>query len=97
MLAELFRMFENLKHVQPAQLIGFAHTIDGTAINYDTRLVLVYELNTAIATIREKHGLPPIDDGLPSEPDTPYRAIRAIALTPSPHQEGAHRGEARPE
>jgi hypothetical protein len=70
-LAELFRMFENLKHVQPAQLIGFAHTIDGTAINYDTRFVLVYELSTAITTIHEKHGLPPIDDGLPGEPDTP--------------------------
>jgi hypothetical protein len=51
--------------VQPAQLIGFAHSIDGMAINYDTRLVLVYELNTAITAIREKHGPPPIDDGLP--------------------------------
>ena len=83
--------------VQPTQLIGFARTINWTAINFDTSLVVVYELNTAITAIREKHGLPPIDDGLPSEPDTPYRAIRAIVLTPSPHQEGAHRGEARPE
>jgi len=33
----------------------------------------------------------------PRQPDTPYRAIRAIVLTPSPHHEGAHRGEARPE
>jgi hypothetical protein len=32
---------------------------------------LVYELSTAITTIREKHGLPPIDDGLHGEPDTP--------------------------
>src|SRR5262245_6035446 len=33
-----------------------------------------YELNTAITTIREKHGPPPIDDGVPGEPDTPYPA-----------------------
>jgi hypothetical protein len=39
---------------------------------------VVHELNTAITAIREKHGPPPIDDGLPGEPDTPYRAIRAI-------------------
>jgi len=58
---------------------------------------VVYELNTAITAIREKHGPPPIEDGLPGEPDMPYRAIRAIVLTPSPHHEGAHRGEARPE
>src|SRR5262245_14663293 len=32
---------------------------------------------------------------MPQQPDTPYRAIRAIVLTPSPHHEGAHRGEAR--
>jgi hypothetical protein len=32
-----------------------------------------------------------------ARPDTPYRAIRAIALAPSPRHEGAHRGEARPE
>lgn len=76
---------------------GFERTINWTTINFDTRLVVVHELNTAITAIREKHGPPPIDDGLPGEPDTPYRAIRAIALTPSPHHEGAHRGEARPE
>jgi hypothetical protein len=41
--------------------------------------------------IREKHGLVPIDDGLPGEPETPFHT------TPSPHDEGAHCGEARPE
>ena len=45
---------------------------------------------------RQVQSVKPIDDGLPGEPDTPYGAIRAIVLTPSPHHEGAHRGEARP-
>jgi len=55
----------------------------------------VHALNTAITAIREKHGLAPIDDRLPGEPETLLRTIRAIVLTPSPHDEGAHRGEAR--
>src|SRR5262245_10644261 len=95
-LGELFRMFANLKYVQPAQLIGFVHSINWTVIDYDTKPVVVHEFNTAITAIREKHGLVPIDDGLLGEPETPFRTIRAIVLTPSPHDEGAHRGEARP-
>jgi hypothetical protein len=84
-LAELFRMFANLKHVQPAQLIGFISAIDWAAIDYPTRLVVLHEINNAITAFREKCGLEPIDDSLPSDPDTPFRAIKAIVLTPSPH------------
>jgi len=96
-LHELLRMFENLKHVQPTQLIGFVHSIDWSAIDYQTKLTVIHELNQAITGIREKHGLVPIDDGLPGEPETPFRTIRTIVLTRSPQREGAHRGEARPE
>jgi hypothetical protein len=96
-LGELFRMFENLRSLQPAQLIGFVRSIDWASIDYATRLVVVHELNTAVTAIREKHGLEPIDDGLPGEPETPFRTICAIVLTPSPLCEGAHRGAARSE
>jgi hypothetical protein len=94
-LSELFRMFKNLEHMQPSQLIGFAQSIDWAVIDYDTKLVVVHELNNAITTLREKHDLEPIDDGLPGDPGTPFRTIKTIVLTPSPHCEGAHRGEAR--
>jgi hypothetical protein len=94
-LSELFRMFKNLKYVQPTQLIGFVSSVNWTAIDYSARLVVVHELNSAITAFREKHDLEPIDDGLPGEPDTPFRAIKTIVLTASPHHEGAHRGEAR--
>jgi hypothetical protein len=96
-LNELFRMFANLKHVQPAQLIGFVRSVDWTVIDYSTKLTVVHELNTAITAFRVKHGLSEIDDGLPGEPDTPFSTIRAIVLTASPHDEGARRGEARVE
>jgi hypothetical protein len=91
-LGELLRMFKNLEHVQPSQLIGFARTIDWTAIDFDTRLTVLHEVNAAITRLREKHDLEPIDDTVSDEP--PFRTIKAI-MFPPPH-EGAHRGAARP-
>ena len=96
-LAELFRMFKNLEHLRPAQLIGFAQSIVWAAIDYNTKLTVIHEINTAITAFRVKRGLEPIDDNLPGDPDTPFRTIKAIVLTASPHCEGADRGEARPE
>ena len=96
-LGELFRMFANLKHVQPAQLIGLVGAIDWAAIDYSTRLVVLHEINNAITAYRVRRGLEPIDDNLPGQSDTPFRTIKAIVLTASPHHEGAHRGEARSE
>jgi hypothetical protein len=83
-LAELFRMLENLQHVQPAQLIGLVRSINWTTIDYDARLVVVHELNTAITKYREKRGAEPLDDNLPGQPETPFRTIRALVLTASP-------------
>src|SRR5262245_53088158 len=96
-LTELFRMFENLQHLQPTQLIGFVRSIDWTVIDYATKLVVVHEINSAITALRVKRGLEPIDDNLFDAPDTPFRTIKAIVLASSPQCEGAHRGEARPE
>jgi hypothetical protein len=96
-LNELFRVLANLKHMQPAQLIGYVQSIDWAAIDYNTKLVVIHECNNAITTLRVKHGLAPIDDNLPGEPETPFRTIKAVVLTAFPHHEGAHRGEARPE
>ena len=94
-LGELFRMFKNLQHVRPAQLLGFARSIDWAAIDADTKLVTLHELNAAITRFREKRGLEPIDDTVSDEP--PFRTIKAILFPASPHCEGAHRGAARSE
>jgi hypothetical protein len=82
-LSELFWMFANLKHVRPEQLIGLVQSIDWASIPYAAKLVTVHELNTAITRLRERHGLPPIDDPLPGEPDNPFHVIRAIVLVPN--------------
>jgi hypothetical protein len=83
-------MFKNLQHVQPSQLIGLIRSINWTSVDYDTRLVVLHELNNTITTFREKHGLR--TDGLSGEPDTPFRTIKAILF---PSNEGAHRSAAR--
>jgi hypothetical protein len=77
-LNELFRMLANLKHVQPAQLIGYAQSINWPAINYTTKLIILHEFNNAITTYREKNGLEPIDDGIPGERDNAFRCVKAI-------------------
>jgi hypothetical protein len=84
-LAELFRMFKNLQHVRPAQLIGFAAAIDWVVIDYNTKLTVLHEINAAITRFREKRGLEPIDDGAgaPGEPETPYRQLKAILFPPN--------------
>jgi hypothetical protein len=96
-LSELFRMFKNLAHMQPVQLIGFVQSVDWTTIDFHTRLVVVHECNVAVTALREKHKVEPIDDGLPGDLDTPFRTIKSIVLAPFLPREGAHRGEARPE
>src|SRR5262245_52627745 len=88
-------LMEQLKDLRSArELVNFIAAQNWEQVDADARAVSLHEINAAICRLREKLGQPPIDDGLPGEPDTPYRTIRAIVLSPSPHHEGAHRGEA---
>jgi hypothetical protein len=88
-LAELFRAIDNLAHLKPSQLVGLVRTVDWTVIDYDSRYVVLHELNTAITKLRERHGLPAIEDPLPGQTDNAYRIVKAI-MTSSPSN-----GEAR--
>ena len=97
-LAELFRVFRNLEHVQPVQVLGLAAAVDWSVVDYTTKLTVAHEFNIAITAFRTKHNSEePIGDPLPGEPETPFRMIKAIVISSSPPNEGAHRGEARPE
>jgi hypothetical protein len=91
-LNELFCMFKNLQHVQPSQLIGFVRAINWAEIDYNTKLAVVHEANSAIVAYREKRGLDPIDDGLPGAPETPFRTIHHIVLAHSPPHGGRSPG-----
>jgi len=89
-LAELFRMFKNLQHVQPAQLIGLARSIDWAGIDVDTKLTVLHEFNTAITRLRERHNMEPIDDTVEDEP--PFRQLKAILFPPNGAPTGAKPG-----
>src|SRR6516225_8822169 len=89
-LAELFRMVKNLQHVQPAQLIGLARSIDWAAIDADTKLVTLHEFNAAITRLRERHNMEPIDDTVEDEP--PFRQLKAILFPPNGAPTGAKPG-----
>src|SRR6516225_8155326 len=77
-LAELFRMFSSIQYVTPAQLVGFIGAIDWNAIDYQTRLTVLHEVNSAITKFREKRGLESIDDPLPGQPDNAFRIIKNL-------------------
>jgi hypothetical protein len=82
LLAEVFRMFANLRNVQPSQLIGFMGSIDWDAIDYDTRYAVLHELGTAVTQFRLARGMTPFDDDLAAEPTTPFLIIRELILHP---------------
>src|SRR5215831_13449553 len=67
-LVELFRMFSNIEHVKPAQLVGFIGAIDWGSVDFQTRLTVLHEVNTAITKFRESRKLDPFDDPLPGAP-----------------------------
>ena len=77
-LAELFRMFSAIKHVTPAQLVGFVSAIDWSAIDYQTRLTVLHELNSAITKFRETQKVDAISDPLPGQRDNVFRIIKTL-------------------
>ena len=92
-LAELFRMLDNIKHVRPSQLVGLVQSIAWSTIDYATRLVVLHEVNATITKHRERNGLEPFDDGFPGDPNNAFRLIQAaILLTELPTQSGGRVG-----
>src|SRR5262249_2052264 len=56
-------------------------------IDYQTRLTILHEVNSAITKFREKRGLDPIDDPLEGMPRNAFQIIRGI-ITKFPAQRG---------
>jgi hypothetical protein len=92
-LAELFRMIKNIEHIRPSQLVGLASAIDWAAIDTNSKLVTLHELNNSITKLREARGLDPIDDALSHEPLRVFQVIRGIVMNQFP----ASAGESPPE
>jgi hypothetical protein len=85
-ISELMTLLGRLELSSAAALLAFIRRSDWSSVSYDTRLVVLHEINDRITRMRERHGLPPFDDPLPGQPDNVFRIVRAV-LTPSPAHE----------
>jgi hypothetical protein len=75
----LERLMLQLKNLQSArELIGFIEAQNWAVIDADTRFTGLHEINAAITALRERNGLAPIDDPLPSAPENAFRIIKTI-------------------
>jgi len=73
------RLTSHLKQLRSArELVEFIEVQDWSAVDAHTRLIALHEINGAICELREKQGLPPIDDALPGEPLRAFKVIRNI-------------------
>jgi hypothetical protein len=81
----LERMMAQLKDLKSArELVNAITAEDWSTVDADTRLIVLHELNVAIAALREKQGLSPIDDPLPGEPDNAFRIIKNLFQISAP-------------
>jgi hypothetical protein len=82
------RLMAHLEQLRSARdLVAFIEAQDWSAVDAHTRLIALHEINAAICTLREKQGLPAIDDALPGEPLRAYQTIHGI-ITKFPARSG---------
>ena len=89
--SQLMALLKDLGKTTHDNLVAFVRSIDWSPIDYELRLVALHEVNQAIVRFRERHGLPPLDDGFPGDRNTTFRRIRRI-LTVYPFENGGFTG-----
>jgi hypothetical protein len=83
----LERVMAHLRNLKSArELVSAMAAEDWSTVDAETRLIVLHELNVVIAALREKQGLPPIDDALPDEPNNAFRIIKNLFEFPRPRK-----------
>jgi hypothetical protein len=95
-VAELMALLDRLELNSAATLLAAVQHTDWNTVSYDVRLTVLHQVNEAIARLRERAGLPPIDDPLPGQPDNVFRRIKQILFPSSPATAGASNPPHRP-
>ena len=90
-IAALMDMLRHLAMGSSQALIDYVRTVDWNGVDYEHKLTILHEINSAITKLRERHELEPIDDPLPHQPDNVYRVLKSI-LTISRDSGEANRG-----
>jgi hypothetical protein len=87
-VAELMTLLDQIELNSAAALLAHVERTEWSAINYDTRLTVLHQVNDAITRMRERHGMAGIDDPLPGQPDNVFRRIKRLLFPPSPAKAG---------
>jgi hypothetical protein len=73
------RLMAQLNDLHSArELVAFIAAQDWSAVDADTRLIALHQINTAIMQLRERSDQAPIDDALWHEPPRAFQLIREI-------------------
>jgi hypothetical protein len=91
-ITELLTLLDQLELNSAAMLLDFMQRSNWNAVDYNTRLTILHEINQAIARMREKHGLLPIDDPLPPKQNV-FLRIKNLLFPPSPVNAGTFPSE----
>jgi hypothetical protein len=83
-VAELMILLDRLELSSAAALLACVQRTAWNEISYDIRLTVLHQINETIARLRERNGMPAIDDPLPGQPDSVFRRIKHILFHPSP-------------
>jgi hypothetical protein len=81
MVERLVFILKDLNSHSLALLLAFIRGVHWSEIDYDTRLTVLHEVNTAITKLRERSGLSPFDDGVPGERENVFRMIKSIVTS----------------
>src|SRR6516164_10475848 len=75
----LERVMAQLKDLKSArELVNAMAAEDWSAVDADTRLVVLHQVNAAITELRLESGADPISDPLPGQPDNAFRIIKSL-------------------
>jgi len=79
-LEPLMQLLKTLDLHSSKALLDYIRAQDWSAIDAQTRLVVLHEINTAITKLRERNGMAPIDDALWGERANVFQLIRLIIV-----------------
>jgi hypothetical protein len=78
-IGQLMQILHELTLQSAPVLLEFVRAQHWKAVDYDSRLTALHEVNTAIMELRERNGMPPFDDRLDRRANV-FQLIRAIIV-----------------
>jgi hypothetical protein len=79
-LEPLMQLLETLDLHSSKALVAFIRAQEWSAIDAQTKFVVLHEINTAITKLRTRNGMAPIDDALWGERANVFQTIRLIIV-----------------